>query len=70
MSGNGKSGDIFYKVNSWKKWYDDTEVDNDKKLLLKGIVDMDFYNFWFTRFGIILYLNKVFPHLSHARNNL
>lgn len=28
------------KVNGWKKWYDDTEVDNDKKSLLKGIVDM------------------------------
>ena len=30
----------YCKVSGWLEWYDSTEVDHDKKLLLKGIVEM------------------------------
>jgi len=28
------------KIDGWQEWYNNTEVDCDKKILLKGIVDM------------------------------
>ena len=30
----------YCKVSGWLEWYDSTEVDHDKELLLKGIVEM------------------------------
>ncbi len=28
------------KIEGWQEWYDNTDVDSDKKILLSGIVDM------------------------------